>query len=243
MTVLYTLSGVQQRYGPRTVLHIPALSIHEGEIFTIVGPSGAGKSTLLRLLALLETPHTGSVTIQLNGHAVPSDIVSMADRRQITMMFQRPVLLSRSVRANIAYGLHLRGKQDIGTHIDEVLERVSLLHVANARPRTLSAGEMQRVAIARALVLQPRILLLDEPTANLDPHNVRLIENLIREQYERYGTTIVLVTHNIFQARRLGTRLGLLLQGEMIEVARTEDFFNSPKDPRTAAFVSGELVY
>jgi tungstate transport system ATP-binding protein len=115
--------------------------------------------------------------------------------------------------------------------------------LANARPRTLSGGELQRVALARALVLEPRVLLLDEPTANLDPANVRLIETLIREQRERAGTTVVLVTHNVFQARRLATRVALLLDGELVETAPAQVFFTAPQDPRTAAFMSGDLVY
>jgi tungstate transport system ATP-binding protein len=139
--------------------------------------------------------------------------------------------------------LRLRGQQDSRERIDRVLERVALAKFARAHPRTLSGGEMQRVAIARALVLEPRVLLLDEPTANLDPYNVKLIENLVREQHERYNTTIILVTHNVFQARRLATRVALLYDGELIEEAPAETFFTAPRDPRTAAFTTGDLVY
>ena len=114
--------------------------------------------------------------------------------------------------------------------------------LAEAHPRTLSGGEAQRVAIARALVLEPRVLLFDEPTANLDPYNVRIIEKLVKEQNQDYGTTIVLVTHDIFQAKRLATRVGLLVNGELIEVAPADEFFNTPKDPRTAAFLAGDLI-
>ncbi len=240
---VYTLTGVQQTYGPRTVLNIPALAIEPGEIFAVVGPSGAGKSTLLRLLALLESPSQGSLTLCLQGRSISHQTVSIEERRQIAMVFQRPVLLSRSVWANVAYGLRLRGERDGRARVEDALRRVSLLELANARPGTLSGGEMQRVALARALVIEPRVLLLDEPTANLDPHNGRLIETLIREQHEQRGTTIVLVTHNVFQARRLATRVGLLWQGELIEVLPAETFFTAPQDRRTAAFVSGELIY
>jgi tungstate transport system ATP-binding protein len=102
---------------------------------------------------------------------------------------------------------------------------------------------MQRVALARALVIRPAVLLLDEPTANLDPYNVALIEDIVRQQNREAGTTVVMVTHNIFQARRLATRVGLLLSGRLIEVSPVTDFFESPADPRTAAFVRGEIVY
>ena len=240
---LYTIDHLTHRYGQRTILNIESLTIAPGEILALVGPSGAGKSTLLRLLGMLETPTQGDVTIQLNGHAVSEPTASIEERRQITMVFQRPVLLSRSARANVAYGLRIRGQRNTSAKIDHALERVALTHLRDAKAHTLSGGEMQRVAVARALVLEPQVLLLDEPTANLDPYNVRIIEDLIREQHEHYNTTIILVTHNIFQAQRLATRVALVLDGELVEVAPTEAFVESPRDPRTAAFVSGDLVY
>jgi tungstate transport system ATP-binding protein len=240
---LYTVTNVQQVYGARTVLHIPSLTIQRGEILALVGPSGAGKSTLLRLLALLEAPTQGEVMLHLERRQVTYTTASIEDRRQLAMVFQRPALLSRNVRANVAYGLRLRGERNAQERIDTALERVSLGHLAKARPRTLSGGEMQRVAVARALVLEPTVLILDEPTANLDPYNVRLIEKLIQEQHKRYGATVVLVTHNIFQAQRLASRVAFLLDGELIEVALADAFFESPQDTRSAAFVSGELIY
>jgi len=124
--------------------------------------------------------------------------------------------------------------------VQAALERVGLGHLAHTRARTLSGGEAQRVALARALVLQPDALLLDEPTANLDPYNVGLIEDLIRAHGEM---TVVLVTHNVFQAKRLADRVGLLLNGQLIELAATDRFFNAPIDPRTRAFINGEMVY
>jgi tungstate transport system ATP-binding protein len=240
---LYTLSNVRQTYGLRTVLQVPALTIEPGEIVAVVGPSGAGKSTLLRLLALLEAPSQGNVELNINDHRVTYGSASIGERRQLVMMFQRPILLSRSVQANIAYGLGLRGERMSRERIADVLRQVALAELANAQPRTLSGGELQRTALARALVLDPRVLLLDEPTANLDPHNVQLVENLIQKQHTQRSTTIILVTHNFFQARRLATRVVLLLQGELIEVAPTETFFNAPRDPRTLAYLSGRLVY
>jgi tungstate transport system ATP-binding protein len=159
------------------------------------------------------------------------------------MVFQRPLLLSRSVRANVAYGLNLRGHTNPMPQVEAMLERVDMRKLADVPAHTLSGGEIQRVALARALVLEPRVLLLDEPTANLDPANVRIIEALLREQHERYHTTIVVVTHNVFQARRLATRVAFLLESELVETLSTEQFFDAPRDERTAAFVSGDLVY
>ncbi len=241
--VLYRASDVRQVYGPRTVLRVPALTVERGECLVFIGPNGAGKSTLLRLLALLEAPHAGTVTVTLNGRAVSYGDASLAERRQIGMVFQRPILLSRSARANVAYGLRLRGENHARERVDVALEQADLLGLAGAQARTLSGGEAQRVALARALVLEPKILLLDEPTSNLDPFSARLIESQIRRQQQEDGVTVIVVTHNLFQARRLATRVGLLLQGEFIEVAPTETFFNAPQDPRTKAFTSGELVY
>src|SRR5574341_497647 len=238
----YTLSRVRQIYQSRMVLDIPSLTIHEGEVLAVVGPSGAGKSTLLRLLALLEGPTEGTVNLHTRDRQVTYTTAKIEDRRQLTMVFQRPALLSRSVYDNVAYGLQARGDRHGQHRIHEALERVFLTNLAQAHPRTLSGGEAQRVALARALVLEPRVLILDEPTANLDPANVRIIEDLVREQHTRAGTTTIMVTHNIFQARRLASRVVFILGGELIEDAPVEQFFETPRDTRTAAFISGDFV-
>jgi tungstate transport system ATP-binding protein len=164
-------------------------------------------------------------------------------RRRVTTVFQRPILLNRSVRDNVEYGLRLRGRRNGRQLVEATLERVGLGELAAQRARTLSGGEAQRVALARAMVLRPDVLLLDEPTANLDPYNVGLIEEIVRDLNREWGTTIVLVTHNIFQARRLADRVALLLEGQMVEMADVGSFFKSPRDPRAAAFVRGDMVY
>jgi tungstate transport system ATP-binding protein len=125
----------------------------------------------------------------------------------------------------------------------QALQDVGLHKLADQRARTLSGGEAQRVALARAIVLQPAVLLLDEPTANLDPYNAGLIEQIIRQLNEERRMSMVLVTHNVFQARRLASRAVLMLDGQVIEVAETERFFSQPVDARTLAFVRGEMVY
>lgn len=124
-----------------------------------------------------------------------------------------------------------------------VLAQVGLSELAHAPALRLSGGEMQRVALARALVIEPEVLLLDEPTANLDPYNVGMIEAIVREQNAGHGRAFVLVTHNVFQAKRLAHRVGLLLGGRLIELSPTEAFFTAPQDERTAAFVRGDMVY
>ena len=240
---IYQLRHLTQTYGGRTVLQIEQLDIYAGEILALVGPSGAGKSTLLRQLNFLETPAKGEIIFEkgrLGGAGAPLEL-----RRKVTTVFQNPVLLNRSVGANVAYGLKLRGQKNvfIKKAVDKALLQVGLSHLAQANARLLSGGEMQRVALARALVLEPAVLLLDEPTANLDPYNVKLIEQIICETNREAGTTIVIVTHNIFQAKRLAHRTGLLLEGHLVEVAQTPTFFNAPTDPRTAAFVQGDMIY
>lgn len=239
MNVVYRLEKLKQAYGSRTIVDVAQLEIAAGEILAIVGPSGAGKSTLLRLLNFLEMPTSGNLFYQ--GQAI-NGTRSLETRRQVTTVFQRPMLLRDSVRANVAYGLRLRG-QRADERIDEMLARVGLRELAHTPAQKLSGGEMQRVALARALVIEPRVLLLDEPTANLDPYNVGMIESIVREQNRARGTTIVLVTHNVFQAKRLAHRVGLMLSGKIIEVQNNPAFFDSPSDPRTAAFVRGEMVY
>ena len=237
---LFQLRGISQRYGAREVLNLPALDIPAGETLALLGPSGAGKSTLLRLLNFLEAPASG--TIAFDGVGVPA-AAPLALRRQITTVFQRPALLSASVLANVAYGLRLRGARDTRRPAMAALEQVGLAHLAARPARTLSGGEMQRVALARALVLAPRVLLLDEPTANLDPANVLAIERAIAGLRAAGRATVVLVTHNLFQARRLADRVALLLDGRLAGLAATADFFERPSDPRAAAFVRGEMVY
>ena len=161
----------------------------------------------------------------------------------MTMVFQHPVLLNTSILNNVAYGLKLRGDKQAKERALEMLEHIGLADLAKESPSTISDGEAQRVALARALLIRPEVLLLDEPTANLDPYNVALIEKMVMEVNHEVKTTIVLVTHNVFQAKRVAHRVALLLEGNVVEVNTTEEVFTNPKDPRTRAFISGEMVY
>ncbi|MBI5349187.1 MAG: ATP-binding cassette domain-containing protein [Chloroflexi bacterium] len=236
MAPLFHLSHIRHNYNGRFVLDIDELTIQRGELFAIVGPSGAGKSTLLRLLNFLESASTGNIRYK-DHPAPPLDLT-----RQITTVFQHPILLHRTVRENVEFGLRLRDQRD-DKRVEEIIARVGLAAFAASAADSLSGGERQRIALARALVLNPEVLLLDEPTANLDPHNVSLIESIIRQENEQRGTTILLVTHNVFQAKRLAARVGLMLNGKLIEVAAVQDFFENPKDERTRKFVDGEMIY
>lgn len=236
----FALSGIRRTYGDRTVVDVADLEVRDGEVLGVVGPSGAGKSTLLRLLNFLEPPTSGTLTFF--GEVVPEE-PSIEMRRQVTTVFQRPVLLNRTVRENLVFGAGLRGRVPEREVVADWLEHIGLSDLADAPARRLSGGEGQRVALARALLVEPRVLLLDEPTSNLDPYNVGLIERTIGEVREAHDTTVVLVTHNVHQARRLADRVALMIGGRLIEIAATETFFTHPTRDETSAFLRGDLVY
>jgi tungstate transport system ATP-binding protein len=239
MTATYELADVRHCYGDRCVVDVPTLEVRDGEIVGLVGPSGAGKSTLLRLLDFLETPTQGHITYA--GTRVDGD-ASLDMRREVTTVFQRPMLLKRSVAANVRIGRRLRGLDTNDGNTERWLERLGLTDLTDAPARTLSAGEAQRVALARALVIEPSVLLLDEPTGNLDPYNIGLLEEIVRSENTERGTTVVIVTHDVFQARRLTDRTGLMVSGRVVELAETGAFFSAPQQSQTAAFVRGDLL-
>jgi tungstate transport system ATP-binding protein len=240
MNPIYQLSDISKAYNGRTVLDVPELAVERGEILVLIGPSGAGKTTLLRLLNFLERPTTG--TVVFDGRAL-GDRIPLEQRRRVTAVYEQPALLGRSVTANINYGLGLRKKKLTDEEMAGWLERLGLAALARQSALKLSAGEAQRVAMARALVLRPDVLLLDEPTNSLDPYNVSLIERLVLEEQADTGMTVVMITHDIFQARRLAHRVGLMLNTKLIELADATTFFDAPSTKQAAAFLRGELVY
>ena len=230
---LISLRNVHRKLGDVFTLNIEELVVQAGEILCLLGPTGAGKTTLLRLLTGLQPFDSGSM--QFNGEPT-STLPKMA------MTHQRPLLLRGSVRRNLEYGLRVRGLSR-SSKLDEWLERLRLRPVEKQDARTLSGGQMQLVALRRALVTEPDLLLLDEPTANLDPAHVALVEQVISDVQLERKLTIVWATHNLFQARRVAHRVALLLNGQVIEATGTHDFYERPSDPRTAAFVQGKMVY
>jgi tungstate transport system ATP-binding protein len=205
-----------------------SLEIGAGPSTVILGANGAGKSVLMRLMHGLLAPSSGSV------------IWNGAGRQ--AMVFQRPVMLRRSALANVVYALELAGVRDGGKQAREALEEVGLAHLAHRAARVLSGGEQQRLALARAWALHPEVLFLDEPTASLDPSATREIENIIRA-FDAAGTKIVMATHNLGQARRLGDEVIYLHQGRVVERAPAEKFFAAPSTGEAAAFIKGELPW
>ena len=239
---IYELLNVSKTYGDRCVLDIRSLKIYEGETLGVVGPSGSGKSTLLRLLNFLESPTKGELIFKGVRFSADQEM-ALELRRRVTTVFQRPIVLDGNVWSNVTYGLRLRNQQNSKEQVLAVLEEVGLQNMANQNAKKLSGGEMQRVALARAMILKPDVLLLDEPTANLDPYNVGLIEKIIASLRRELHTTIVLVTHNVFQAQRMANKVILILDGKVIEAADVDTFFHEPSDARTSAFIHGEMVY
>jgi len=220
----------------RRIIDGVSLTLEAGPRTVIVGPNGAGKSVLLRLCHGLLRPTAGRIA--WNAPELPGE-----PRRQ-AMVFQRPVLLRRSTLANITHALAVaqvpRASRD--SRAREALAKVGLAALAPHPARVLSGGEQQRVALARAWALRPEVLFLDEPSANLDPGATHEIERIIGAMHTA-GTKIVLVTHNLGQARRMGDEILFLLQGRVVERASTEAFFKQPASREAAQFLEGELPW
>jgi tungstate transport system ATP-binding protein len=217
--------------GGRTIIDRVSLDIEAGPSTIILGANGAGKSVLMRLMHGLLRPIAGSVDWHAEGA-----------RRQQAMVFQRPVMLRRSALANVVYALERAGIPQAGGVAMEALKEVGLAHVAHRAARVLSGGEQQRLALARAWALHPEVLFLDEPTANLDPGATREVENIIKA-FDAAGTKIVMSTHSLGQARRLGDEVIFLHQGRVAERSPVDRFFPQPASPEAAAFVKGELPW
>lgn len=232
-----TLNNLGFAAGGRGIIQSISCEITAGTRTIILGPNGAGKSVLMRLCHGLLTPTSGRVAWQLNAKTQPSQHV----RRQ-AMVFQRPVLLRRSVIANVMYALRLAGVAS-GERLRRaraVLDAVGMVHLAQHPARVLSGGEQQRLALARAWALEPEVLFLDEPTSNLDPNATRMIEGII-DAIHATGTKIIMTTHNLGQARRLGDEILFLSEGRLVERASTDQFFRRPQTSEAASFLNGEL--
>ncbi|MCE2509977.1 MAG: ATP-binding cassette domain-containing protein [Alphaproteobacteria bacterium] len=222
--------------GERALLRGITAEIGATQRTVILGPNGAGKSLLLRLCHGLLAPTGGRVVWQgrKEGAAI----------RDQAMVFQRPVTLRRSVAANVAYALAIRGvsRGPRRLRVDEVLARTGLTAKARVSARVLSGGEQQRLALARAWASRPQVLFLDEPTANLDPAATRAVEEVILE-IQASGTKIVMTTHDLGQARRLGEEILFLCDGRLVERKPADRFFAGPESPEAAAFIEGRLTW
>ncbi len=227
------LSDVSFSAGGRTIIDRVSFELSAGPSTIVLGANGAGKSVLLRLMHGLLAPSSGRVE-WLGSNSARA-------RRLQAMVFQRPVMLRRSVLANITYALALADvpARDRDRLALEALEEVGLATLATRPARVLSGGEQQRLALARAWALHPEVLFLDEPTASLDPAATREIETVIKA-FDASGTKIVMVTHNLGQARRLGDEVLFVHQGRVAEVTPVDTFFSQPASAEASAFIKGE---
>jgi len=226
--------GLGFRVGDISVLDGATFDIAPGSRNIVLGPNGAGKSVMLRLLHGLLTPTSGRV-----GWSNPD---ALAVRRAQAMVFQRPVMLRRSARENVEFALHVAGVRNVRNAADLALDRAGLMRLADRPARLCSGGEQQRIALARAWALQPEVLFLDEPTASLDPAATNAIEEAVNAMH-RAGTTIIMTTHDLGQARRLADRVLFLNHGRLVEDAPAVSFFAQPTSPDAAAFIRGELLW
>lgn len=242
MSLIETVDLCQRR-GDRDILKNINIRIKRGEVFALIGPTGSGKTTLLRLLDLIDTPDRGQLYFD-GTDVTESARLRLEARRRMAFVLQKPVVFNTTVYDNITYGLRWRGmsRSDIRIRVDRVLEMVGLTTDRKRNARTLSGGEVQMVAIARAIATEPEVLLLDEPTANLDPVSTARIENLIVSIIERHDTTIVMATHDLSQGQRLADRAGMLLDGEILQTGDWREVFNAPRSRKIADFVGVENI-
>ncbi|MBI3936214.1 MAG: phosphate ABC transporter ATP-binding protein [Betaproteobacteria bacterium] len=230
------LENVSFAIGGRRIIDSVSVEIAGGPRTVILGPNGAGKSVLMRLCHGLFEPTSGAIEWRgagVNGRP-----------RQQAMVFQRPVMLRRSALGNVLYGMRLAGvaRGECDLRARDMLEVVGLAHVTDRPARVLSGGEQQRLALARAWALNPEVLFLDEPTANLDPAATREIETIIGAIHAG-GTKIIMTTHNLGQARRLADEILFIHEGRLVERAPVGEFFAGPASAEARSFIKGELPW
>ena len=244
------IRDVSVGFGAKTVLQEVDLPIPRGSITALIGPTGCGKSTLLRSLNRMNDKVRGywrTGSIELDGSEIggaSTDLLSL--RRRVGMVFQRPNPFPMSVRDNVVAGVKAHGmcsRQDVASVAERFLKEVSLWGAVADRlgdsPFRLSGGQQQLLCLARALAVEPEVLLLDEPTSSLDPVTTEIVEDLLRRLVP--NVTIVIVTHNLAQARRVSTSTAFLYNGRLVEYGETAKIFEEPEQPETVSYVGGRI--
>jgi phosphate transport system ATP-binding protein len=241
-------------FGASRVVRDVSFGVRSGEVTSIIGPSGCGKSTLLRCLNRMHETIPGARVegeVRFEGRDIyASSVSAISVRRHIGMVFQRPTPFpTMSIRDNVAAGLKILprderlSRRETDDVVERALRRTALWDEVKDRLHTgavaLSGGQQQRLCIARALATSPTVLLLDEPTASLDPLSTQRVEELVYEL--RSDVTIIIVTHNMQQAARIADRTAFMLAGELVEYALTNVMFTAPRDPRTEAYITGRF--
>lgn len=250
-------SDVSLAYGTEPILRDVSINVDSGEVVGVIGPSGVGKTTLLRILALSLEPDSGTVTLGGTDAWAVDEADRLKLRRRVGMVFQEASLFDASVARNVEYGLRIRqswpdrfrdglrsilGSNGPAHAVRDALNVVGLSDRIDQHVKSLSGGESQRVSFARALAYNPDVLLLDEPTSDLDPRNTAVIEEAVRKARDQ-GIGVVVATHDMHQAERVADRVAVLLDDGFTEVGPTARIFEDPEDRRTRKFISGELVY
>ena len=240
---LLETAKLTKEYDGRRVLSEVSIAIEPGEAFALIGPSGSGKTTLLRLADLLEFPSSGS--IYFDGVDVTHNQRSRLEaRRRMSVVQQKPLVFTMSVYDNVACGLrwrHVKGSL-MRRKVEDALALVGMSEHKSRHARTLSGGETQRVAIARALVVEPELLFLDEPTANLDPISTSRIEEVVATIIRERRIAVVMATHDMVQGQRLASRIGVLLNGQLMQAGTPGEIFCSPGSRQVAEFVGIENI-
>ncbi len=240
---LLQVSGLGQEYNGQRILSDVNLTVDRDEVFALIGPTGAGKTTLLRLLDLLDIPSSGEIFFD-GTDVTRSGRRRLEARRRMAYVQQKPIVFRTDVYANVACGLKWRRekKEAIRPKVESALELVDMAEFRKRDARTLSGGEMQRIAIARALVTEPELLLLDEPTANLDPVSVSKIEEVLAHVIADRRITVLMATHDMPQGQRLANRIGVLTDGELLQVGTPSEIFCSPSSQAIAQLVGVENI-
>ncbi len=236
------VQGLRVEANGQTLLAVPALEIARGEVLALIGPNGAGKSTLLQTLACLRAPAAG--VLCFDGQTVDLRHPPLTVRRHLAVVFQEPLLFDTTVAENVASGLKLRGigKKIAQERVALWLERLGISHLAARQARTLSGGEAQRTSLARAFVLDPDLLLLDEPFSALDPPTHETLTETFHRLQRQTRVTTLFVTHDRLEALRLGDRVAVLHQGEILQIGTPEEVFGQPVNEMVASFVGMETV-
>lgn len=229
------INHLKKNYNGIPVLDVEKLTLPGKSIVAIVGPNGAGKSTLLNIVANLIPKDEGQILYD-GDFTVP--------QKHMTLVFQETCLISTTVRENILYPLKLRkcGQSRMEQRLNQLSEELRLEKLLSKKSDQLSQGEAQKVALARALSFEPELLLLDEPSANIDPYTTSEIEKLLLKMNKDKGTTILIITHNLAQAKRLADHVVLLNAGKVVESCGAEKFFYCPEKQETKKFIEGELL-
>lgn len=238
MSVHLQLTEIKKYYKSVKALNSVSLEMQGDRIIVLLGVNGAGKTTLMRIMAGLENPDSGKY---LFNH---QSIDAKALRQVSTLVFQKTAMFSMNVYDNLAFGLKIRDgpKEEIPKKVAEALHAVRLSGFEKRRAKKLSGGEQQRIALARAFLLDSQVLLLDEPTANLDPNSATIIEKAIISK-KSSQRIIVMATHNLSQARRMADEIVHIYNGDVVEVAKPQEFFENPASEITRKFINGELEF